>query len=377
MSTLKSKDNKGKVSRFFVNNAVPILFILFAVLAIPMSDLSIEYLIAEMITRLARYSFLVLALLIPVIAGMGMNFGIVLGAMAGQIGLIFVMDWNVMGVPAFFLAIIISMPLAVFLGWMAGIALNHAKGREMVTSYILGFFINGVYQLLVLYSMGAIIPIGNSQIVLPRGYGIRNAIDLVNLRKSVDRLIPLEIGGIEIPVMTFILVAILCVFIVWFRKTKLGQDMRAVGQDMEVARNAGIPVERTRILAIVISTVLACIGQIIFLQNIGTMNTYNSHEQIGMFSIAALLVGGASVAKASIKNAFVGIILFHIMFVVAPRAGKTLMGEAQIGEYFRVFVSYAIIAIALALHAWRKNKEAEFARRSLRVDTEKAPGTSE
>jgi simple sugar transport system permease protein len=107
------------------------------------------------------------------------------------------------------------------------------------------------------------------------------------------------------------------------------------------------------------------------------MNTYNSHEQIGMFSIAALLVGGASVAKASIKNAFVGIILFHIMFVVAPRAGKTLMGEAQIGEYFRVFVSYAIIAIALALHAWRKNKEAEFARRSLRVDTEEAAGTSE
>jgi simple sugar transport system permease protein len=247
----------------------------------------------------------------------------------------------------------------------------------MVTSYILGFFINGVYQLLVLYSMGSIIPINNSKIVLPRGYGIRNAIDLVNLRKSVDRLIPLEINGIEIPVMTFILVAILCVFIVWFRKTKLGQDMRAVGQNMEVARNAGIPVERTRILAIVISTVLACIGQIIFLQNIGTMNTYNSHEQIGMFSIAALLVGGASVAKASIKNAFVGIILFHIMFVVAPRAGKTLMGEAQIGEYFRVFVSYAIIAIALALHAWRKNKEAEFARRSLRVDTEEAAGTSE
>jgi simple sugar transport system permease protein len=308
---------------------------------------------------------------------MGMNFGIVLGAMAGQVGLIFVMDWGVMGVPAFFLAIIISMPLAVFLGWMAGIALNHAKGREMVTSYILGFFINGVYQLLVLYSMGSIIPINNSKIVLPRGYGIRNAIDLVNLRKSVDRLIPLEINGIEIPVMTFILVAILCVFIVWFRKTKLGQDMRAVGQNMEVARNAGIPVERTRILAIVISTVLACIGQIIFLQNIGTMNTYNSHEQIGMFSIAALLVGGASVAKASIKNAFVGIILFHIMFVVAPRAGKTLMGEAQIGEYFRVFVSYAIIAIALALHAWRKNKEAEFARRSLRVDTEEAAGTSE
>ena len=66
---------------------------------------------------------------------------------------------------------------------------------------------------------------------------------------------------------------------------------------------------RTRVLAIVISTVLAGFGQIIYLQNIGTMNTYNSHEQIGMFSIAALLIGGASAVKASIPNAITGIIL--------------------------------------------------------------------
>ena len=67
--------------------------------------------------------------------------------------------------------------------------------------------------------------------------------------------------------------------------------MRAIGQDIEVSKASGIATDRTRILAIVISTVLAAIGQIIFLQNIGTMNTYNSHEQIGMFAIAALLIG--------------------------------------------------------------------------------------
>ena len=70
--------------------------------------------------------------------------------------------------------------------------------------------------------------------------------------------------------------------------------MRAVGQDRAVAGAAGIAVERTRIIAIIISTVLAGFGQIIFLQNLGTINTTNSHEQIGMFSIASLLIGGAS-----------------------------------------------------------------------------------
>ena len=132
--------------------------------------------------------------------------------------------------------------------------------------------------------------------------------------------------------------------------------MRAVGQDMEVARQAGIRVERTRVLSIILSTVFAGFGMIIYLQNIGTLNTYNSHSQIGMFSIAALLVGGASVDKANIKNVFIGIILFHLMFTIAPTVGRNLIGEAQLGEYFRVFVSYGVITLALVLYEMRKRR---------------------
>ncbi|MBA7523029.1 hypothetical protein ES705_15152 [subsurface metagenome] len=344
---------------FLINYAVPIIFITLVAFAIPLSGLSGEYFIRELMIRLSRNSFIILALLIPVMAGMGMNFGIVLGAMAGEIGLIFITDWRIIGLPGMLLAILISTPIAILFGYFAGIVLNRAKGREMVTGFMLAFFMNGIYQLVVLYGMGNIIPILNSNILLPRGYGIRNAISLIGIRQVLDKLIPLKIGGILIPVASLLVIAILCVFIIWFRKTKLGQDMRTVGQDNEVARTSGINVERTRILSIVISTVLACYGQIIFLQNIGTMNTYNSHTQVGVFAIAALLVGGASVAKANISNVFIGVILFHTMFVVSPRAGKELMGQAQLGEYFRVFVSYGVIAFSLALYAWRKRIEKE------------------
>lgn len=166
----------------------------------------------------------------------------------------------------------------------------------MVTAYILGFFMNGVYQLVVLYGFGSVVPIHSPELVLSRGYGIRNVTNLDSMRRSLDTLIPLQIGGIEIPLATFLVIALFCVFIVWFRRTKLGQDMRASGEDMAVAHAAGIPVMRTRVISIIISTVLACYGQIIFLQNVGTMNTYNSHEQAGVFAIASLLVGGATVA---------------------------------------------------------------------------------
>jgi simple sugar transport system permease protein len=351
---------------FLIQNAVPILFIMVSAFAIPISQFSGTYLIQEMLVRLSRNSFLVLSLLIPIMAGMGLNFGMVLGAMAGQIGLIFINDWNVVGVSGMLLAAIISTPLAILLGWLCGVILNMAKGREMVTSFILGFFMNGVYQLIVLYGFGSVVPITNPAMVLSRGFGIRNVTNLEGIRKCLDNLIPISIHGIDIPLATFLVIALFCLFVVWFRRTKLGQDMRAVGQNMKVAGDAGIPVERTRLISIMISTVLACYGQIIFLQNIGTMNTYNSHEQAGMFAIASLLVGGASVSRASIFNVFLGVVLFHLMFVVSPMAGKYLIGEAQLGEYFRVFVSYGIISLALVLHAWRRQKDKDRARRSLR-----------
>lgn len=273
------------IKQFFINYAVPILFIIMIVIAAPMSGLSPIFLINEVMTRLTRNSFLILSLLIPVMAGMGMNFGIVLGAMAGQIGLILITDWQIVGVPGILLAMLISTPIAILFGYFAGIVLNRAKGREMVTGMMLGYFMNGIYQLLVLYGMGKIIPIRDKSILLSRGYGIRNAISLDGIRQSLDNVIKLNILGVQIPLVTLGVIALNCLFIIWFRKTKLGQDMRTVGQDMEVARVAGIDVEKTRITSIVISTVLAAYGMIIYLQNIGTINTYNSHEQIGFLPL--------------------------------------------------------------------------------------------
>lgn len=367
---MSSQINSKRVKNFLITNAVPIVFLTLSAVAIPLSGFTVSYLIQEMLIRLSRNAFLVLALLIPIMAGMGLNFGMVLGAMAGQIGLILISDWGIAGAYGLCLAAIISIPFSILFGWLCGSVLNKALGREMVTAYILGFFMNGVYQLVVLYGFGSVIPISSPELILSRGYGIRNVTNLDAVRRSLDDMFALNINlfgaELSIPVMTFVVIILFCLFIVWFRKTKLGQDMRATGEDMAVAGAAGIRVMRTRIIAIIISTVLAGFGQIIFLQNVGTLNTYNSHEQTGIYAIASLLVGGATVARASILNVFAGVCLFHLMFVVSPMAGKNLAGDAQIGEYFRVFVSYGVIALALVLHAWRRHSEKERARAGLR-----------
>lgn len=358
-------DNQS-MKKFLTSSAVPILFILISAVAIPISKFTGIYLIREIVTRLSRDSFLVLALLLPVMAGMGINFGMVLGAMAGQIGLIFITDWGIKGAAGLVLAMIIGTPIAILLGYFGGVVLNRAKGREMITSMMLGFFIAGIYQFFLLYLCGSIIPIKSPTLLLSRGYGIRNAINL-DATGGFDKLLLINIGGVPIPVGTFLIIALICIFTMWFRKTKLGQEMRAVGQDMTVSETAGIKVEKTRIQSIIISTVIACYGQVIYLQNIGTLNTYNGSDQAALFAAAALLVGGATVSKASIPNAIIGTGLFHLMFVVMPMAGKNLTGQAMIGEYFRMFVSYGVVTLALVLHAWKRQKDKEMDRAYLRA----------
>lgn len=348
------KININMISNLIMDSAVPIIITFLVVFAIPLSRLSVRFLIREVIIRISRDSFLVLSLLIPMMAGMGLNFSIVLGAMAAGISLIFITAWEIIGLPGMLLAMLISTPIAILFGFFAGVILNRAKGREMVAGYMVAFFMEGIYQLIVLFGMGKIIPISNRAILLTRGYGIRNSISLLSVRQVLDRLIPLNIYGITIPVATFLVFIMFCIFIVWFKNTKIGHDMSAVGYNYDVSRSSGINVDRIRILSIVISTVMACYGQIIFLVNIGTINTYDSHRYVGIFAVATLLVGGASVVKASILNVLIGVVLFHTMFVILPSVGKELMGQSQLGEYFRVFMSYGVITLSLAIYAWRR-----------------------
>jgi len=337
--------------------AVPLLFAALCLFGILAAKITPGFLLGEMLVRVGRNSVLVLSLLIPILAGLGLNFGIVIGAMAGQVAAILITHWGGHGIAGFAAAWVIATPVAILFGLVTGWLFNRAKGREMVTGLIAGFFANGAYQLVFLFAIGSIIPFHDPSMVLPQGYGLRNTVDLTTLQYAVDDLIPvhfrMEGSELRIPIASFLVVIVFCLATLAFFRTRLGQQLRAMGQDPHVAAIAGIPVERNRVIATVLSTVLAAWGQLLFLQNIGTLNTYNSHEQVGMFAIAALLVSGATVSRATVGQAILGTVLFHTLFVVSPLAGKALAGDAQIGEFFRVFVAYAVITVALVLHAWQ------------------------
>jgi simple sugar transport system permease protein len=364
--------------RMLSRNVVPITFLIICAVGFHYSGLPFNFFANDLLARLARNSFLVISLIIPVLAGMGLNFGIVLGAMAGQFAAFVTVCWNMTGVYGFFAACVMSVPFAVLFGWLTGELFNRAKGKEMITGLILGFFANGIYQAICLLLIGWVIPVSDKALLLPSGVGLVNTIDLRIWQYAIDKLYELNINRVltaswpvlkgaeyaylrylsfNISVITLLIVALLCVAVHFLFKTKLGQDFRSVGQNRHIAEVAGIKVDRVRIIAVIFSTVLAAWGQLIFLQNIGNVQVYGSHVQVGTFAVAAILIGGASVSRATITQAIVGTILFHALFIVSPLAGRNLMGSAQVGEYFRVFVAYGVIGLALALHAWQRKKK--------------------
>lgn len=466
----------GNIGQFIFDNKVILLFLFLCIACTLIAGANLSYVAGEVFTRFGRNTCLVLALIIPCLAGLGMNFGIVVGAMAAQIAIFWVVHWGFTGVPGLLLSVVLCTPLAIFFGWLLGILYNHTKGAEMIAGLILGFFADGLYRLFVLYIIGGVIPFDDPNL-LPRGFGLRNAFDLTGtLKYSLDdvsflsvllvgsiisllalavnylynkkkgnvidkkdvvkklvygvvgivlalisKQIPflndmlggtrvvltdaIKIGSIlaiiysvvmfimtkpaknskefkkyiltvvcsvvlfvltfvkttkiifnsvRLPACTYAIIVLFCFFNTWIFSTRLGQNMRTVGQDRGVATSAGLNVDKIRIIATCISTVLAAWGQIVFLQNLGTFNTVQQQSNVGLYAVAAILVGGANAQKATNKQAIIGVILFHTLFVVAPLAATKIFGDPAISEYIRMFITYGVIAVSLAMHAWQK-----------------------
>ena len=411
-----------KITEWIIDNIVPIIFVLFTIVGFSVSDdVPLVFFFRELSSRFFRNIILVLSLVIPVIAGLGLNFGIVIGAMAAQAALVLVRFFDAGGIPGTLLWFALSFPVALFLGYLTGKLFNKTRGQEMIAGLIVGFFANGVYQFVFLYCVGGLIKVpADHPMVKPDGVGLRATIDMGKpaeggLQYAIDGIakMPLvwalllasviglvvlffiyrkrrmlnraeskfgyyfkaavllvaafflagEIRGntmlmnVEIPLVTSVIVVLVCIMTQWLVETKLGQDFNSVGKSQYISKVSGIDVDRKRIIAVMMSTVLAAFGQIIYLQDMGTFNTYSSHEQIGMFSVAALLVGGASVAKANIGHAILGTILFNAMFIISPEIGQAVFGQVLLGEYFRTFMVYGVIGLALGIYVWKTNRQ--------------------
>ncbi|MDO9087632.1 MAG: ABC transporter permease [Anaerolineaceae bacterium] len=151
----------------------------------------------------------------------------------------------------------------------------------------------------------------------------------------------------QAPYIIIIMLVVVAAVHIFLNYTKYGRYLYVVGGNMEAARLSGIPVDRYRTMAYLISASLAALGGILLASRIGSAQI-NAGAGYLMPSVAAAFIG-FSVAGAGRPNAigtFAGAVLVGVL-----ENGLVMM---SIPYYSMNIVKGAVLAIALAFTYVRK-----------------------
>ncbi|HEU5311013.1 MAG TPA: ABC transporter permease, partial [Candidatus Eisenbacteria bacterium] len=102
----------------------------------------------------------------------------------------------------------------------------------------------------------------------------------------------------------------------------------------------------TRIQASVLTTVLGAIGIVVYSQSFGFVQLYTAPLLMAFPLIACILIGGATVSRATIGHVIVGTLLFQSILTIAlPVTSQVIEGD--ISETARLIIQNGMILYAL------------------------------
>jgi simple sugar transport system permease protein len=153
--------------------------------------------------------------------------------------------------------------------------------------------------------------------------------------------------GVPVPVIIMLL-AVLVVHI-FFTYTKYGRFFYVTGGNMEAARLSGIPVNRYRMYAYVLSSLLAGIGGVMLAARIG-VGEVNAGAPFLMDAVAAAYIGFSvfGAGKPNIIGTLLGSILIGVLL-----NGLTML---NVPYYTQDIIKGTVLAAALALTYYRSKK---------------------
>jgi len=351
------------------------------------TDNNLGTLLGDCLVRSGMNGLLVLALVLPVRAGNGLNFGIPLGVVAGLVGGIFSLELvaaTPFGLPlfagleslsrgwsGFLVAHAVALPLGALLGLGFGWLLEKVRGQEMMVGIYVGF--GAVAGMCVLWLKA---PLTSPELIWPiGGEGVRNTIVLQDYYKWIlDGWGAINFGsfdpnvldasgnprpftrpsGFYFPTGLMIFWLGACGLLALFLRTRLGTALSAAGENPRYARSIGIPVSRMRVWSIVISTMLAASGIIVYSQSYGFFQLYKAALWMAFAAVASLLLGGASLRKAGVMHVIIGTLLFQSLLTTALPTVNDLVrnspyreGLANLPEIARQVIQNGVILYAL------------------------------
>ena len=319
-------------------------FLLLLFIAAPFFGVRVDTSLSDVIVRFGMSAIMVLSMVPMIQSGCGLNFGIPVGLIAGMMGAVISLEFNLVGVAGIAVALLAGLVIAAVFGFLYGLLLNRVKGDEMIIATYVGYSF-----VFLMNIMWLVLPFTNPASVQGfKGEGLRTTISLEDYWiHTLSDFLKIEVSKYLIIPTGMILFFILMAFLVWgFFKTKLGTAITAVGSNPDYARASGISIDKMRIVSVMISTMIAAVGMIVYQQSFGFVQMYNAPLAFVFPSVAAVLLGGASVNKASITNVVIGTILFQGILAMTPSVINSAI-NIDISEVIRVIVTNGLIVYAL------------------------------
>lgn len=324
--------------RLIIGAFLLVMLVLAGILAIPLPEL-----ISVMLVRIGMNGILVLAMVPAIKSGTGLNFALPIGVVCGLVGALVSIEFKMAGFMGLALSLAIAIPIATVAGYFYGRMLNKVKGDEMTVGTYMGY---SVVSFMCIFWLLA--PFKSPELIWPYGgNGVRVTVSLASsIDKVLDSALAFKVFGVTVPTGLLLFFGAACLLVYVFYRTKSGVIMEAAGANEKFAIANGIDVDKQRIIGTVMSTVLAAVGIIVYSQSFGFLQLYTAPLYSAFPAVAAILIGGATIRKASISNAIVGTLLFQSLLVVSLPVINLILGGSM-SEVIRIIVSNGIILYAL------------------------------
>jgi len=278
-------------------------------------------------------------------SGTGPSFALPIGIVTGLLAMVLVLSLNFTGWSFILVASIVALVFGSLAGYLYGKLMNAVKGSEMAIAPYTGFAITAVFGLLWLA-----IPIRHPNMVFFLGDGLRHQIplDYFNANFILAEFLEFQLFGLEVRTGELLVVFAACILMWLFFRTKTGIAISAVGRNPMFAKATGINVDRSRVIANMISTAVAAFGVIVYAQGFGFVQLYDFPMFLAFPAVACILVGGASAQRAKVTNVIVGTFLFQGLLAIALPVFTRVLDGADVVNPIRMVIQNGIILYALS-----------------------------
>jgi len=305
--------------------------------------LPLSGLLGDTLVRFGMNVVLVLSLVPMLRTGLGLNYGLPVGILAGLLGMAVCVQFNLKGAGGLMAAVALAAMIAVPVGWTYARVLLNVKGSEEVVGTFLGF--SAVYLMAVFWSTA---PFTNPKMLWPiGGQGLRPQVNLdLFFGGALDSILRFSVGGCRVPTGLLLFVLALCLTVWAYGRTRDGTAMRLVGANERAAIATGIDTRQLQARSVIQSTVLGAVGIVIYAQTYGFLQLYDAPLMMAFPAAAAILMGGFQGGRVTIAHVMAGAFVFNAILVFStPVANELLVPE--LAEILRTIVTNGVILYAL------------------------------